>query len=916
MGSRDERLRAKPSDILTVFALFDKEETGYLAEKGVLAALKSLGFNRSPSELKAAIKNCEIDFTEKKLNISEFKRVYQEMCKQEAADSYDPLSTRTTIYQYGSSNCPQGDDTIHSVSEDEQVAFCGWLESKIINCSAPDTIDLRALHRGSKLTRYQVMENITLALNSARAIGCNVVNIDAADIQEGTRHLLLGLLWQIIKIGLLRQINVVAHAELVALLDDDETITEFAKLSPEEILMRWVNYHLKRSNCDVRMENFSFDIKDCEVYAYLLEQISPPEKKPFLHSAKAILDAVDLVQRAEMVLQNAEKLNCRVFVQPKDIITGSQKLNLAFLANLFNTNPALEKPAEVEPPPIIEETREEKTYRNWINSMGLRNVVNNLYTDLFCDTVIFELYDLIRPRTVDWSRVTSDFAATEAKAKFQQLENCNYIVEIGKRSGFSLVGVAGSDLKDGLVTPTLALLWQLMRAYTLSLLARLARRSEPSYPRAQSPVLGVPLIAEQEIIDWANNRLRLGNKARFLSKTAGFGDIELRTSLLILDLLDAIRPGCVDYSVVNKGNTPADRLSNAQYAVGVARRLGAKIYAVPEDITEVKGSMVMTVFACLMAIDLEHADKRAPISPSTDNKTEVLNIDIAKTETPRDIKMTNLDFQNDHSTEAFSSPSTTCLHCGRTDSNRQSPISSEFPSSRKEDQKPSSLCRKVTSPSNENNSSAQWVRIPTTSQTRQLAIDTDCRTSEGPTLVETGTSYNPPIYQYFGSPPVQRTRHFELFSSPRLYRSDLTKSTNALDEIKNQSPVRPTAREEAPPKPTSHPPNPKLISKLARKAQERAIQCENRAVVTSPNWNRVSKKSEIFAASVREGAASVYQSSATRSRRDIRSPTRSSFAAAYEEYAQKTVDAVKRHSSSRGGHSNGGRVFMAADIPK
>ena len=69
---------------------------------------------------------------------------------------------------------------------------------------------------------------------------------------------------------------------------------------------------------------------------------------------------MDLVQRAEMVLQNAEKLNCRVFVQPKDIINGSMKLNLAFLANLFNTNPALDPPTP-QPPPVIQETREEKS---------------------------------------------------------------------------------------------------------------------------------------------------------------------------------------------------------------------------------------------------------------------------------------------------------------------------------------------------------------------------------------------------------------------------------------------------------------------------------------------------------------------------------------------------------------------------
>ncbi|VDQ10378.1 unnamed protein product [Trichobilharzia regenti] len=81
-----------------------------------------------------------------------------------------------------------------------------------------------------------------------------------------------------------------------------------------------------------------------------------------MHSARAILDAVDLVQRAEMVLQNAEQLNCRVFVRPEDIVSGSQRLNLAFLANLFHGYPALEKPPEVEEQVAeIEETREEKS---------------------------------------------------------------------------------------------------------------------------------------------------------------------------------------------------------------------------------------------------------------------------------------------------------------------------------------------------------------------------------------------------------------------------------------------------------------------------------------------------------------------------------------------------------------------------
>jgi hypothetical protein len=35
----------------------------------------------------------------------------------------------------------------------------------------------------------------------------------------------------------------------------------------------------------------------------------------------------------------------------------------------------------------------------------------------------------------------------------------------------------------------------------------------------------------------------------------------------------------------------------------MARKIGARVYALPEDIAEVKPKMVMTVFACLMALD-------------------------------------------------------------------------------------------------------------------------------------------------------------------------------------------------------------------------------------------------------------------------------------------------------------------------
>ena len=72
--------------------------------------------------------------------------------------------------------------------------------SKMVNRSQPGTIDERALNRG-KLNIYQIHENLTLALNSAQAIGCNIVNIGPEDLQTGKPHLVLGLLWQIIRVS-------------------------------------------------------------------------------------------------------------------------------------------------------------------------------------------------------------------------------------------------------------------------------------------------------------------------------------------------------------------------------------------------------------------------------------------------------------------------------------------------------------------------------------------------------------------------------------------------------------------------------------------------------------------------------------------------------------------------------------------
>lgn len=397
---------------------------------------------------------------------------------------------------------------------------------------------------------------------------------------------MLGLIWQIIRIGLLAAINLVHHKELVALLEEGETLEELMQLSPEQILIRWVNYHLNRAQCGRHISNFTGDIKDSVAYIHLLSQISPPEAGV----GTTALHTSDLHQRAELMLQEADKIKCRVFLTPSEVTKGTYNLNLAFVAYLFNRYPALEMPTgEVL---VIEETREEKTYRNWMNSMGVTPRVNYIYRDLIDGLILFQLYDIIRPGVVDWKRVVKEFK--KRSIVMEMIGNCNYAIELGKTGeglNFSLVGIDGKDIYDGNKTLTLALLWQLMKAYTLSLLKKLKEHEN---------MTGASV--DKEIVSWANGKLADAGKT---SKISGFSDPIISRGRVIIDLIDAIKPGCINYNIVKDADTEEEKLDNAKYAISIAWRQGARIYALPEDIVEVKSKMVMTIFACLMILDHE-----------------------------------------------------------------------------------------------------------------------------------------------------------------------------------------------------------------------------------------------------------------------------------------------------------------------
>lgn len=151
----------------------------------------------------------------------------------------------------------------------------GLILCKLINLASHDAIDERAMNTKDNLNVYQKTENQNLALNAAKSIGCQVVNIGAQDIIDGSPTLILGLVWQIIRIQLLSQISLKNYPELVVLLNEGETMAEFMKLHPEVILMRWLNFHLKKANSSRVVNNFTNDLCVREIIILLFSLSFP-----------------------------------------------------------------------------------------------------------------------------------------------------------------------------------------------------------------------------------------------------------------------------------------------------------------------------------------------------------------------------------------------------------------------------------------------------------------------------------------------------------------------------------------------------------------------------------------------------------------------------------------------------------------
>ena len=123
----------------------------------------------------------------------------------------------------------------------------GVLLCKLLLQIDQNIIDTRTINRKANMNVYEVKENLNQAIAASKGLGIKMVGIDTNAFINKVPHLVLGSVWQSIRLCLAKKIQLRDTPEIIRLLKDGEELKDLLKLSPETILIRWVNYHLEKA---------------------------------------------------------------------------------------------------------------------------------------------------------------------------------------------------------------------------------------------------------------------------------------------------------------------------------------------------------------------------------------------------------------------------------------------------------------------------------------------------------------------------------------------------------------------------------------------------------------------------------------------------------------------------------------------
>jgi plastin-1 len=247
--------------------------------------------------------------------------------------------------------------------------------------------------------------------------------------------------------------------------------------------------------------------------------------------------------------------------------------------------------------------KEEKTYCTWITSL-LQSIegtkpISHLIEDLRNGELLIKIVALItqdsplagekvkgKSGIVEWKRISLD-----TTSRYKMGENVNYLLALCEQMGLNMINIGSADLLERNPKIVKSLLYRLMRWHSLSIVTRAVGQGAKN----------VSDVDESQVIDWVNQKIE--NSEEGSSEMVSFKDKENRNSVLFMDLLEAMKPGIVNWEIMRGIESEEDLMHNAKYVVSVARKMGATVFITWEDIVTVNKNMLLTFVCELMAID-------------------------------------------------------------------------------------------------------------------------------------------------------------------------------------------------------------------------------------------------------------------------------------------------------------------------
>eukprot|EP01138_Halocafeteria_seosinensis_P008781 gb/GECG01008975.1/.p1 GENE.gb/GECG01008975.1/~~gb/GECG01008975.1/.p1 ORF type:complete len:1407 (+),score=241.60 gb/GECG01008975.1/:1-4221(+) len=506
----------------------------------------------------------------------------------------------------------------------------GVVLTKLVNSILPDSVDERVLDfdatpmeerpsdKDPSSSVRPARENIQLALSAAASHGAFFQSQDvstlAGNIEQGHGPTILDVVWRLWKLDLDKELNVRSKPELLLLAKHSESAKDMVSLSPQDILLRWINHHLSRSSFEVKPVKNVEDV-DLPTCAALLLEVAPDYCGDVPKSEEEVRrlsggDEDTVEDLANKILAAGFGAGVPSWFTSGTFVPPNGRLQYAFLAYLLQNSPGLDydtkkrttstsnrratqmsadvdtlkaELADISGDQDAAGTKELRTFTTWINSLGIKSVhVNDLVADVSDGLMPLRVINHVEEGIVNWKRVNK-----RPKSRFQRVENCNYLITLGQAMDFHLVNVGGLDFVDGNAKIVQGFVWQLMRHHTLKLLSQIAFDG-----------FGAD---EADILQWANDTVKEANGGDNPGLIRSFKDPKLSTGIYLLTLLSQVRP-VINWDLVTSGQSDEDKERNAKYLLSAARKMGAIVFCTWDDIVEVNSRMIMLFVASIMVI--------------------------------------------------------------------------------------------------------------------------------------------------------------------------------------------------------------------------------------------------------------------------------------------------------------------------